>query len=78
MIRFKTQNSEYRVMVLHGKFHVTKIAVINPDSTYMAVGQTHFSNRMLLQLGCCALFDDLHTSRVVWIADSHPVKEGIC
>lgn len=78
MIQFKTKNSEYRVQVMAGKFHVTKLAAMNPESTFAAVGQTRISNRMRLEIGDRANFDGWYTSEVVSIQDSPPIKEGTC
>ncbi len=73
MIQFKTNNSEYRVMLLHNKFHITKIAEIRPFSS-MTVGQTRVSTKLRLEVGDYASFDSWSTSEVVSISDSPPVK----
>ena len=74
MIKFTTLNSEYSVEILDGKFHVTKTQALNPESTYMAVGQTHIAKRMRLEVGDRANFDGLSTSPVVRIADLYERK----
>ncbi len=75
MIVFTTENSKYRVMVLHGKFHVTKIEAIDPNSTYFAVGQTRTASRMRIEVGDRASFGDFSTSPVVSIEDSPPLPK---
>lgn len=75
MLIFTTKNSKYRVMFLHNTFHVTKIEVLNPDSTFTAVGQTFVSKRMRIEVGDRANFDGLSTSEVVSIADSAPLPK---
>ena len=73
MIQFKTKNSEYRVMLLHNKFHVTKIHELHPSSD-MEFGQTRVSTKLRLEVGDRASFDSWSTSEVVSISDSPPVK----
>lgn len=78
MIEFTTSNSRYRVMCLAGKFHVTKIEEINPESQFARVGQTFISDWMSLLVGQSARFQGLYTSTVTSIKDSPPCKEGVC
>jgi hypothetical protein len=73
MIQFKTKNSEYRVLVLHNKFHVTKIFEMSPQDLY-PVGQTRVSTKMRLEVGDYASFDCWSTAEVVSLSDSSPVK----
>ena len=69
MIRFTTKNSKYEVTVQHNTFHVKKFEESNPESMYIAVGQTTVSDYLDLQVGRYAAFGGVKTSTVISIED---------